>query len=108
MAELEALHLQGGSMVNYAFEVFPLDATFHPIPAVYVVTQQSETGNREHRVLYVGEIDKMPEHLGDHPKTSCFSKQDANCVGVHRLEDAASREAAVADLLGQLRPICND
>ncbi len=108
MAELETLHLQGGSMVNYAFEVFPLDATFHPIPAVYVVTKQSEAGNREHRVLYVGETDKMPEHLRDHPMTSCFTKEEANCVGVHRLEDAASREAAAADLRGQLHPICNE
>lgn len=108
MTELRNLHLQGGSLINYAFEVFPLEATFHPIAAVYVVTRQEETGNREHQVLFVGEAERMPEHLADHPKAACFRQHGANCVGVHRLEDGAARREALDDLTGEFRPPCND
>lgn len=108
MAELQRLHLQGGSLVNYAFQVFPLEANFHPVAGVYVVTCQAETGNREHEVLFVGETDRMPAHLRDHPKAACFAEHGANCVGVHRLEDAAARTEALQDLVGQLSPVCND
>ncbi len=108
MTALKNLHLQGGSMVNYAFEVFPLDATFHPVAAVYVVTHQEDTGNRDHEVLFVGETERMPEHLRDHAKAACLTRHGANCVGVHRLDDAAARKEAVGDLLGQLSPPCND
>lgn len=107
MAELQRLHLQGGSMVSYAFEVFPFDATFHAVPAVYVVTRQSAGGNREHEVLYVGETERMPEHLRDHPQAACFAQHGANCAGVHRLQDAGSRKEALDDLVGQLAPPCN-
>jgi hypothetical protein len=107
MTELKNLHLQGGSMVNYAFEVFPMDATFHPIAALYVVTRQADTGNREHQVLFVGEAERMPDHLHDHPKAACFAKHGANCVGVHRLVDSAARREALEDLIGQFHPPCN-
>jgi hypothetical protein len=107
MTELEGLHLQGGSLINYAFEVFPFDATFHPVAAVYVVTHQAGSGNREHKVLFVGETGRMPEHLRDHPKAGCFADHGANCVGVHRLEDGEARKEALGDLIGQLSPTCN-
>ncbi len=108
MAEFGKLHLQGGSLVNYAFEVFPLDATFHSVPAVYVVTRQAETGNREHEVLYIGETDRMPENFADHPKAACFAEHGANRVGVHRQDDPKARQETYDDLLGQLKPPCND
>jgi hypothetical protein len=108
MTELQNLHLQGGSMVNYAFKVFPMDATFHPVAAVYVVTHQDDAGNREHQVLFVGETERMPAHLGDHIRAACFARRGANCIGVHRLEDGAARQDALADLIGQFHPPCND
>jgi hypothetical protein len=107
MTELHNLHLQGGSLINYAFEVSPMDATFHPVAAVYVVTRQEDTGNRDHQVLYVGEAERMPEHLRDHAKATCFAQHGANCVGVHRIVDGAARREAIEDLIGQYHPLCN-
>jgi hypothetical protein len=108
MTELHNLHLQGGSLINYAFEVSPMDATFHPVAAVYVVTHQEDTGNREHQVLFVGETQRMPEHLRDHAKAACFTQHGVNCVGVHRLEDGTARREALEDLIGEFHPPCND
>ena len=108
MSALEGLHLQGGSLINYAFEVFPFDATFHPVAAVYVVTHRADSGNREHKVLFAGVTERMPEHLRDHPKVECFVDNGANCVGVHRLEGGEARKEALGDLIGQLGPTCND
>jgi len=95
MAEPERLTLSGDTYIAYDFDLFPVDADFHPIAAVYVVTHRTGKGGAdEHEVLYVGETDKLQEHVVDHPKAECFNRHEANCIGVHRQEDAGSRRNA--------------
>lgn len=108
MAGPERLTLSGDTYVAYDFDVFPIDADFHPIAAVYVVTRRTGRGGaEEHEVLYVGETAKLQQHFVDHPEAECFRQRGADWVGVHRQEDESSRRETVGDLVAQLQPPCN-
>jgi hypothetical protein len=105
----ERLTLSGDTYIAQDFDVFPIDADFHPIAAVYVVTRRTGRGGAgEHEVLFVGETARLQEHFVDHPKAECFARYKADCVGVHRQEDEAARRDTVSDLVAQLKPPCND
>jgi hypothetical protein len=109
MPERERLTLSGNTYIAYDFDVFPIDAEFHPIAAVYVVTRRTGRGGaQEHEVLYVGETARLKEQLASHPKAECFSRHKGDAVGVHRQEDEAARRETVADLVAELLPPCND
>jgi hypothetical protein len=109
MPEPERLTLSGDTYVAYDFDIFPIDAKFHPIAAVFVVTRRTGRGGAaEHEVLYVGETAKLQEHLSDHPKAECFARHQADCVGVLRQEDSTARQETIKDLIAQLRPPCNE
>jgi hypothetical protein len=109
MPEPERLTLSGNTYIAYDFDVFPIEAEFRPIPAVYVVTRRTGRGGaQEHEVLYVGETARLDEQLAAHPKAECFRRHKADAIGVHRQEDEASRRETVADLVAELRPACND
>ena len=109
MPEPERLTLSGNTYIAYDFDVFPIDADFHPIAAVYVVTRRTGRGGAQaHEVLYVGETAKLQAQFADHPKAECFTRHKADCVGMHRQEDADSRRKTVEDLVAELRPPCND
>ena len=108
MAEPERLTLSGDTYVAYDFDIFPIDAEFHAIAAVYVVTRRTGRGGpAEHEVLYVGETARLQAHFVNHPKAECFATHKADCVGVHRQEDAGSRRETVDDLVAELKPPCN-
>jgi hypothetical protein len=105
----ERLTLSGDTYIAYDFDIFPIDAEFHPIAAVYGVTRRTGRGGAaEHEVLFVGETARLQEHFANHPKAECFSRHKADCVGVHRQEDPAARRETVDDLFAQLKPPCND
>jgi hypothetical protein len=105
----EPLTLSGDTYIAHDFDLFPIDADFHPIAAVYVVTRRTGRGGAaEHEVLFVGETTRLQEHFADHPKAECFNRHKADCVGVHRQEDQAARCETVGDLVAQLKPPCND
>jgi hypothetical protein len=105
----ERLTLSANTYIAHDFDVFPIDADFHPIAAVYVVTRRTGRGGAaEHEVLFVGETARLQEHFADHPKAECFTRHKADCVGVHRQEDQAARRETVSDLVAQLKPPCSD
>lgn len=109
MPEPERLTLSGDTYVAYDFDVFPIDATFHPVAAVYVVTRRTGRGGAdEHELIYIGETERMLADVKTHPKAACFADHGAECVGVFRQADPTSRQETVKDLLGQYRPPCND
>jgi hypothetical protein len=105
----ERLTLSGGTYIAYDFDVFPIDAEFRPVAAVYVVTRRTGRGGaQEHEVLYVGETANLRDALASHPKAECFARHKADAVDVHRQEDETARRETVADLVDELRPLCND
>jgi len=109
MPEPERLTLSGDTYVAYDFDIFPIDARFHSIAAVFVVTRRTGRGGAaEHEVLYVGETPTLQQHFTAHPKAECFTRHRADCVGVHRQEDGGARRETVGDLVAELKPPCND
>jgi hypothetical protein len=109
MPEPERLTLSGDTYIAYDFDIFPIAADFHPIAAVYVVTRRSGRGGpAEHEVLYVGETAKLQEHFIDHPKGTCFTRHQADCVGVRRQDGGGARREAVSDLVAELKRPCNE
>ena len=109
MPEPERLTLSGNTYIAYDFDIFPINADFHPIAAVYVVTRRTGRGGpAEHEVLYVGETAQLQAHFVDHPQAGCFTQHKADCVGVHRQQEESSRRETVADLVAELKPPCND
>ena len=109
MAEPERLTLSGDTYIAYDFDIFPIEADFHPIAAVYVVTRRTgQTGAAGHEVLYVGETARLQEHFAAHPRAGCFTRHKADCVGVHRQEDERARRETASDLIAELKPPCNE
>lgn len=108
MAEPERLTLSGDTFVAYDFDVFPIDAAFHPVAAVYVVTRRTGRGGQdEHELLYIGEAERLPADFTSHTRAACFAEHGAQCVGVFRQADPTARQETIKDLLGQFRPVCN-
>lgn len=107
MTSREKLTLSGGTFVAYDFDVFPFDASLHAVPCVYVVTRRTNGDGGHHRVVFVGETASLVHHFRDHPKAECFIQHRANCVGVHREEDAAMRRETANELIAELTPVCN-
>jgi hypothetical protein len=109
MSAPERLTLSGNTYIAHDFDLFPIDANFHPIAALYVVTRRTGRGGpAEHEVLFVGETARLQEHFADHPKAECFTRHKANSVGVHRQEDEGAQRETVSNLVAQLEPPCND
>lgn len=107
MAEPERLTLSGDTYIAYDFDVFPIDAAFHAVPAVYVVTRRTGRGGAdEHELVFIGEAERLPEDFRSHPMWACFAEHGADRVGVFRQADAAARQETVKDLLGQYQPPC--
>lgn len=107
MAGRERLTLSGDELVAHDFDVFPLEASFHAVPCVYVVTRRTNGNAGRHRVVFVGETASLIENFRDHPRAECFIQHGANRVGVHREEDAAMRRETANELIAQLAPVCN-
>ena len=110
MAKIRTLTLKGRSGEKYEFNVYPIDASFKAVGAVYAVTRRykDSEGGYKHDILYVGETEDLSTRFQNHHKADCFKQHNANCICTHRDDDLDSHVTKEDDLIEQYKPDCND
>ncbi len=110
MAPLGTITVTGASEASYTFNIYPFDQAFNQVGAVYLVTHQYKKadGTIWHDFLYIGQTGSLPERFSGHHKLTCFQRNSANCICVHRDDSERSRLANEADLLRSRTLPCND
>ena len=101
MARLGTMKLEGTSGAVYRFRIYPWATTFKAIGAVYFVTRRvpNASGNFHHERLYLGHTKDLSEGFAQHNQIDFFKEHSANCVCVHRENDASQRQHIEQDLL---------
>ena len=101
----------GKSGERYHFQVWPLDARFKSVAAVYFVTKRAydnSTYRRAcHDAIYIGQTENLSSSLADEAQLERFRKFGANCICVHLLADEGRRIAVEQDLLAAHSTHCN-
>ena len=110
MAKISNATFHGRSGKPYDFNVWPMNQPFNAVAAVYAVTRryQKAEGGFSHEIIYVGETEDLSERFGNHHKSNCFVKKNANCICTHRDDDGDSRLGKEEDLIQKHDPPCND
>lgn len=107
MAKLGTVTFSGSSGKPYTLDYYNLASTWSEVAGVYVVSRYDATANKIH-AIYVGETDNLKNRFANHHKQSCFDKNNANTLCWIDETNSQSRFATEADLLGGLKPPCND
>ena len=101
----------GKSGERYPFQVWPLEARFKSVAAVYFVTKRAydnSTYRRAcHDAIYIGQTENLSSALADEAQLERFRKFGANCVCVYLLADEGRRIAVEQDLLAAHSTHCN-
>jgi predicted GIY-YIG superfamily endonuclease len=110
MAKIATLTLSGKSGDKYDFNVYQFDTSFKQVAAVYAVTKRykKQDGSHTHTIIYIGQTDNLSERFDDHHKAECFSRNNANCICVHKETSEKERLRIESDLLAARDPDCND
>jgi hypothetical protein len=103
------MKLEGTSGTVYRFHVYPSTATFKPLGAVYIVTRRfAKTGGGfHHERVYMGQTPDLSHAFVKHNKKDSFKEHLANCICVHRENDADKREKIEQDLLPNHKTLLN-
>lgn len=102
--------LKGASGTNYTFHVYPLNTSFEPLPAVYVISKRVSdlAGGGTHTTLYIGQTGDLSERFDCHHKAPCWERRQANCISVLVEQNEGRRLAIETDLVRAINPPCND
>jgi len=109
MAKIGTLNLYGNSGNKYQFEIYPIDTTFDPGPALYAITRRyvSADGENRHSVVFIGHSDDISRSFVKHKKRDCFKRHEANCICIQQDSIEKSRLFKVKDLTDRIKPRCN-
>lgn len=110
MARISDVALSGLSGRTYRFGVFPLDAHFRNMGAVYVFSHRTldSTGNENHAPVYIGQTGVLSDGLPDHKNRSNIKENKANCVCIHIDWDERLRARIEKDLMVYYNPPGNN
>ena len=96
----------GQSGKEYPYEIFPIDASFRPMPANYIYAKQSEDGNWV--PLYIAQTRDIHQRLEGHEKLQDALEQGATHIHVHlSTTGQAARCTEEQDLIHLWHPVCN-
>ncbi len=78
---------------GYDFKVYPADATFNDVGAVYIFTKRIVDSNNKgaHTLLYIGQTESLQDRIPNHEKWSCVNNNGVNCICIHRDNNEKSR-----------------
>ncbi len=96
----------GQSGKEYPYEIFPIDASFRPLPANYIYAKQSEDGNWV--PLFIAQTRDIKQRLEGHEKLQEAMEQGATHIHVHlSTTGQAARCTEEQDLIHLWQPVCN-
>lgn len=98
-----------GRTGRYGFEVYPIGTVFNAGGGVYIFTKRTVdvTGKGSHEFLYIGETSSLADRMPDHEKLSSVTRHGANCICVHRDDNARTRLDKETDLRVANSTPCN-
>jgi hypothetical protein len=101
----------GKSGEHYHFQVWPLEARFKAVAAVYFVTLRAYDNSTYRRAchdgIYIGQTADLSASLAAESDLQRYRKYGANSVCVHLLADEGRRMAVEQDLLDAHSTHCN-
>ena len=99
-----------GKTGTHSFEVYPINANFNPVAAVYIFTKRTvdASGKGSHEFIYIGQTDSLADRIPNHDKRPCVRRNGANCICVHRDNNERSRLNKETDLRAASNTLCND
>ena len=106
-ATSSSYHWPGQSGKEYPYEIYPLDATFRPLPGNYIYAKQLADGDWS--PTYIAQTRDLHQRLEGHVKL-----QDAIANGathLHAHYDTVGQSARCTeerDLIERWRPVCNE
>lgn len=73
-----------GRKDRYDFQVYPLDAIFEDVPAIYVISKRKiDRRKRAHHALVcIGQTDSILGEIKKHKKGKCVKKHEANVISL--------------------------
>ena len=97
----------GQSGKEYQYEIYPLDATFRPLPGNYVYAQQTEDGGWI--PVYIAQTRDLHQRLEGHVRTEDAVANGATHLHAHYDQAGqAARCSEERDLILQYHPVCNE
>lgn len=106
--------IDGASGVSYIFDVFTCDHTFDDVRAVYIFAKKPIPYNElYYEPLYIDWTDALGSTVKNHTKWPCINKHGCTHICVFSVSDIDEewdewKKEAVADLIQQHNPPCND
>jgi hypothetical protein len=98
---------QGQSGKEYAYEIFPFDASFQPLPGNYIYAQQTEDGSWI--PIYIAQTRDLHQRLEGHVKVEDAVNNGATHLHAHYCSAGQSaRCTEERDLLERWQPVCNE
>lgn len=110
MPKITDATFRGQSGARYAFEVYPIEANFNDVGAVYAITRRYKNTQNgfSHQIIYVGQTENLSARFDNHHKAGCFTRRNANCICTHLDDDEDSRLRKEDGLVKRHDPPCND
>lgn len=97
----------GQSGKEYQYEIFPLDATFRPLPGNFIYASQREDGSWV--PIYIAQTRGLHQRLEGHVSVQDAIDNGATHLHAHYTpEGQAARCNEERDLVLCWRPVCND
>lgn len=89
-----------GKKERYDFTVFPLDAEFEEVPAIYIISRRIVDKNKKahHALVCIGQTESLLSELKKHKKDKCARKYAANSISLLREENERKRLKIETDL----------
>ena len=97
----------GQSGKEYPFEVYPLDATFQPLPGVYIYAKELTDGDWS--PVYISQTRDLHQRLEGHVTREDAIANGATHIHAHYCTAGqGARHAEEQDLIHRWQPVCND
>jgi hypothetical protein len=89
-----------GKKSAYNFEVFPLEANFNEVSAVYLISKRKtdKHGKAHHSLVCIGNTNSLAKEITQHKKQKLLKQKQANVVCVLFDENEKNRAAIETDL----------
>jgi len=98
-----------GKKDRYGFEVFPLDAEFEDVSAIYVISKRKIDKRKKghHALVCIGQTESLLGEIKRHKKGKCVKKYQANVISILPEENEKKRLRIETDLRAAHTIVCN-
>ena len=93
----------------YNFEVFPLEAEFEDVSAVFVISKRinDKLGRGHHKFVCIGQTESVLGDIKKHAKGKCIKQNKANVICILAEQNEKNRLRIEADLRESHSIACN-